>query len=77
MTTGIELLAVARGMGESELASVFGGGVSSSSDVLDRPALVVALLSEYRASDIEVIRAITRYEIEQFGELTMAAAARR
>lgn len=62
MTSGVELLAVARSMGAEELNDLIGGGAD---DV--RAALVAALLSGYRESDAPLVRALTRHEIDGVG----------
>ena len=63
MTSGVELLAVARSMGAEELNDLIGGGAD---DV--RAALVAALLSGYRESDAPLVRALTlsfqRWELQ-------------
>lgn len=63
MGTGIDLLLRARSAGADSWPSMFGPEASGPVDAVDRPAIVATLLTERRAGDLDLLRAVTAYEI--------------
>ena len=63
MGTGIDLLLQARSAGAASWPSMFGPGRPGSVDSVDRPAMVATLLTERNAGDLDLLRAVTAYEI--------------
>lgn len=62
MASGLDLLTAARSMTPAELAEAYGYRASRLSEVT-RPAVIGALLSEYRPEDAPLIRQLTRLEM--------------
>ena len=61
--TGAQLLTRARAMSPAELDAIFGSGATTTADTVERPAAVAALITEHEASDLELIRHLTRCEM--------------
>ena len=63
MGTGIDLLLHARSGGADSWPPMFGPEAPGPVDSVDRPAIVATLLTERKAADLDLLRAVTTYEI--------------
>ena len=66
MTTGRALLDMARGMAPQSFARTFGYDPADDiHNVTDRPALIATLMTQLRPSDLQLVRRLTRYEMDR------------
>ncbi|GAA1391337.1 hypothetical protein [Luteococcus peritonei] len=65
MTTGRALLDMARGMAPEPFERVFGYGILDDiHNITDRPALIVALMTQLRPDDLQLVRRLTLFELD-------------